>query len=115
MTEGGDEKDDLNQLIPPSAVRKVEVEPEAVAVQRLKNEGIKIQSDATNEAAKEAANHERYMRISTLCALMTLVIIGFLAYAFIAGGLNDDTKKLIVAAFTAGLTGVIGVAIGKKI
>jgi hypothetical protein len=115
MAQGGDEKDDLNQLIPPNAVRKVEVEPEAVAVQRLINEGAKIQHDATNEAAKEAANHDKYMRIVTLCAVLTLGILGFLAYAFIAGGLSEDTKKLIVAAFTAGLTGVIGVAVGKKI
>ncbi len=94
----------LNQLVPESAVREVKVEPEAVAVQRLQN-----------EAAKESDDHKKYMRIVTICATIAIGITIFLIFAFIAGGLNDDTKKIIVATLGAGLAGVIGVAVGKKI
>lgn len=94
----------LNQLVPEGSVREFKTETEAVAVQRLKN-----------EAAKDAADHEKYMRIVTLCAIIAIGIVGFLVFAFVAGGLNEDTKKIIVATLGAGLAGVIGVAVGKKV
>ena len=94
----------LNQLVPEGSVREFKTETEAVAVQRLKN-----------EAAKEADDHKKYMRIVTLCAVIAIGITVFLIFAFISGGLNEDTKKIIVATLGAGLAGVIGVAVGKKV
>jgi ABC-type Na+ efflux pump permease subunit len=87
----------VDDLLKPSEVRNVSVEPENVTIQRLQNERV------------------QFVLVVSIAAFFVFITAIFLVYAYVDSSATETLRDRIIIGFIAALSVSLGVLAGKRI